>query len=232
MLEFKSYTSGSSGNLNTLSDGETYIMLDCGLPWGNVQKALSFKASQFSGICLTHQHDDHSAGIFSAMKAGQDIYLLPETKKALSLSGHRIHEIELLRQFRIGNFLIKAFPVKHDVPNCGFLFANSKEERAVYITDTPYCSYRFCSLHIIAIGVNYSIEILEENVSNGSVDRQLKRRVIQTHMSLETLKSFLAANDLSKLEQIWLLHGSSSNLDKEEAKRQVQEATGVPVYVA
>ena len=231
MLTFKSFASSSKGNLNTLSDGETYIMLDCGLPWKQVQKDLNFQASRFSGICLTHQHKDHSAGIIDAMKAGQDIYLLPETREALGLAGHRIHEIDLLHQFKIGSFAVKAFPLKHDVPNCGFLFANSKGERAVYITDTPYCPYRFPPLHTIAIGVNYSMDILRGNISNGLTDRAMKTRLIRSHMSLQTLESFLVANDLSQVRKIYLLHLSDSNSDAKLFKLKVQEVTGKEVIV-
>ena len=232
MLTFKSFASSSKGNLNTLSDGETYIMLDCGLPWKQVQKDLNFQASRFSGICLTHQHKDHSAGIIDAMKAGQDIYLLPETREALGLAGHRIHEIDLLHQFKIGSFAVKAFPLKHDVPNCGFLFANSKGERAVYITDTPYCPYRFPPLHTIAIGVNYSMEIVKSRLKSGELNSGLWRRIIKSHMSLETVLDFLKANDLSKLQEVHLLHLSSSNSDSKLFKQRVAEITGKPVYIA
>jgi len=231
MLTFKSFASSSKGNLNTLSDGETYIMLDCGLPWKQVQKDLNFQASRFSGICLTHQHKDHSAGIIDAMKAGQDIYLLPETREALGLAGHRIHEIDLLHQFKIGSFAVKAFPLKHDVPNCGFLFANSKGERAVYITDTPYCPYRFPPLHTIAIGVNYSMDILRGNISNGLTDRAMKTRLIRSHMSLQTLESFLVANDLSRLQKVHLLHLSDRNSSAAIFKQKIQEVTGKEVIV-
>jgi len=231
MLEFKSYASSSKGNLNTLSDGETCIMLDCGLPWKQVQKDLNFQASRFSGICLTHQHKDHSAGIIDAMKAGQDIYLLPETRESLGLAGHRIHEIDLLQQFRIGTFNVKAFPLKHDVPNCGFLFANSKGERAVYITDTPYCPYRFPPLHTIAIGVNYSMEIVKSRLKSGELNSGLWRRIIKSHMSLKTLLDFLKANDLSQVRKIYLLHLSDSNSDAKLFKLKVQEVTGKEVIV-
>jgi len=181
---------------------------------------------------VTHSHGDHSAGIAGAIKAGQDVYLLPETKEALGLSGHRIHEIVLLQQFKIGTFTIKAFPLKHDVPNCGFLIANSKGEQAVYITDTPYCHYRFNNLQIIAIECNFSMEILNRNTRSGAVASELKRSIIQNHMNLETLKALLQANDLSRLQEIYLLHLSNNNSDANQFKKVIQEITGVPVYIA
>ncbi len=227
MLDFQSYASSSKGNLNTLTDGKTHIMLDCGLPWKQIQKALSFKTSEFSAICLSHSHSDHSKGIADAVKTGQDVYLLPETRVALGLSGHRIHEIETFHQFRIGTFQVKAFPLKHDVPSCGFLFVNSKGERAVYITDTPYSPFRFHHLQIIAIECNYSLGLLKANTSSST----LRRSIIQNHFALETVVDFMKATDLSQVEKIVLLHMSDNNSDARMFKRTIQETTGKMVQL-
>ena len=36
----------------------------------------------------------------------------------------------------------------------------------------------------------------------------------------------------AKLQEIWLLHLSSSNADAKRFKKEIQELTGVPVYIA
>jgi hypothetical protein len=51
-------------------------------------------------------------------------------------------------------------------------------------------------------------------------------------MSLETCKGFLRANDLSRVQEIWLLHLSDANSDAARFKREIQELTGKVVYVA
>lgn len=51
-------------------------------------------------------------------------------------------------------------------------------------------------------------------------------------MSLETAKEFLRANDLSRVQEIWLLHLSDDNSDAERFKREIQGLTDKPVYVA
>ncbi|HEM1811409.1 TPA: MBL fold metallo-hydrolase, partial [Listeria monocytogenes] len=53
----------------------------------------------------------------------------------------------------------------------------------------------------------------------------------QSHFSLENVKEFLNANDLSQLREIHLLHISSSNGDPNMFKNEIQALTGVPVYV-
>jgi len=80
------------------------------------------------------------------------------------------------------------------------------------------------------IEANFSSSILSENVENGTVEAVQKTRVIQNHMSLETVEAFLQAHDLSQVRGIWLLHLSDSNADEELFKRRIQRLTGKPVY--
>jgi len=231
MLKFKSYASSSSGNVHSISDGETTIMLDCGISWKKIQKAFSYKTSRVAGVCLTHAHKDHSLGAANAAKAGLDVYLLPETREALGLSGHRYKNIAPLKQFKIGTFDVKPFGLEHDVPICGFLFS-SNGEKAIYITDTAYCRFRFSGLSIIAIECNYMLVVLKKNVSTGTIAVPQKNRLLHSHFSLDNVLEFLNANDLSALREVWLLHLSDGNSNEAEMKEAVQKVVGVPVYVA
>jgi len=79
---------------------------------------------------------------------------------------------------------------------------------------------------------NYSMDILRENIANGSVPVELKNRLLMTHFSLENVKDFLRANDLSKVQEIWLLHLSEGNSNAARFKREIQQLTGKPVYIA
>lgn len=64
------------------------------------------------------------------------------------------------------------------------------------------------------------------------VKTAVKRRIIRNHMSLQRLKAFLLANDLSRVKQIWLLHLSADNSEMGRFKREIQALTGKEVYVA
>lgn len=228
MIEFKSFASSSSGNLNTISDGTTTIMLDCGIPWKKVMKAFDFKVSTIvSAVCLSHSHKDHSQSIEDAAKSGLDIYLLPETRKELGLSGYKYHDITPLKEFSVGTFKVLPFPLEHDVPNCGFLMASTCGEKAIYITDTYYCRYKFLGLNIIAIECNFSKSTIAKDIHPAH-----KKRLWKSHMSLETLVDFLNANDLSMVREIHLLHLSTDNANAQEMKEAIQGNTGIPVYIA
>jgi phosphoribosyl 1,2-cyclic phosphodiesterase len=202
-------------------------MLDCGLPWPKAKKAFVFATSSVSAVLLGHSHGDHSQGVSGAAAAGIDIYLLPETKSELGLSGHRYHEIEPLKQFSVGTLTVLPFPLEHDVPNCGFLIADQSGDKVCYINDTCYSRYRFREVGIYAIEVNYSKATMSEGIPLAH-----RLRVMRSHMSLETVLAFLRANDLRHVREIHLLHLSDDNSDEQAFKAAVQSATGIPAYVA
>ena len=79
---------------------------------------------------------------------------------------------------------------------------------------------------------NYAADILYENVKRGAVPEVLKNRLLTSHFSLENVKEFLKANDLSKVQEIHLLHLSEGNSDAERFKQEVMQLTGKPTYIA
>jgi phosphoribosyl 1,2-cyclic phosphodiesterase len=60
----------------------------------------------------------------------------------------------------------------------------------------------------------------------------MKRRLLKTHLSIDNAKDFLRANDLSRVQEIHLIHLSDGNSDEARFKREIQALTGKPVYVA
>jgi len=176
---------------------------------------------------------DHSKAVKDIMRAGIDCYMSRGTAEALGISGHRLNIIKAKQQFRIGTWTILPFETQHDAAEpLGFLLANQEREKLLYATDTYYIRYRFPGLTHIMVECNYSMDILRANVDAGLVEPALKNRILKSHFSLENVKEFLKANDLSKVQEIWLLHLSDGNSDAERFKREVQAISGKPTYIA
>lgn len=235
MIDFRPYSSSSKGNLYIVDDGRTRLMIECGLPWKEIRQALEFRTSEIQGILLSHAHKDHSRAAGDAAKAGLDIYASRATLDTLGLSGHRFHAISPRVPFDLGSWDVLPFETVHEGEEgdtLGFLVANKEKERLLFLTDSCYCRYRFKNLTVIAIECNYADDILAENTRVGAVDRSLRKRIRGSHMSLETAKEMLLANDLSQVREIWLLHLSDSNSDAERFKREVREITGKIVRIA
>ena len=167
------------------------------------------------------------------MRAGIDCYMRRGTAEALGLFGHRLHIIKAKQQFRIGTWTILPFEAQHDAAEpLGFLLVNQAGEKLLYATDTYFIRYRFQGLTHILIEANYSLDILKRNVEAGAVPKELKSRILKSHFSLENVKRFLQANDLSKVQEIWLLHLSEQNSCEKRFKEEVQKITGKPTYIA
>lgn len=129
---------------------------------------------------------------------------------------------------RYGGFKVTSFPVEHDVRISGFYITHAKEDlRAVFITDTSYCRYNFAKLKpsLIMVEANYSNDFISE------IDEK-NRRVLQSHMELQTTKDFISTNDNIHLRNVVLLHLSEHNSDKALFRETIQKITSANVYVA
>ncbi|HNX81705.1 MAG TPA: MBL fold metallo-hydrolase [Candidatus Omnitrophota bacterium] len=228
------YGSGSSGNAYLVSDSKTSLLIECGIPFKKIQEKSNFTINQVEGCLCSHAHADHAKACCDVMKRGIDIYTSNGTIKALGLSGHRVQPIESMKQFSCGTFAIMPFDVEHDADEpLGFLIQSSHTgEKLLYFTDTCYLKYKFEGVTHMMAEANYSIGILNKNAETDPSAAALKNRIIQTHMSIENLVVMLKENDLSKLQQIYLIHMSESNADPEEFKKTIQQLTGAEVYAA
>ncbi|MBY0052315.1 MBL fold metallo-hydrolase [Brevibacillus agri] len=233
MIEIKPLGSSSAGNAYHITDGYTDLLLEAGIRYKDIQRALNFQTTKIAGCLISHEHGDHCKAVADIVKAGIDVYASQGTLDALGLSSHRAKRIRANQQLRIGTWTILPFDVQHDVAEpLGFLLANQAGEKLVFITDSYYCRYKFPGLTHIMLECNYSMQILDQNIESGRVPAIMKKRLLRSHFSLENAKDFLLANDLSKVQEIWLLHLSDNNSDEGLFKREIQELTGKPVFVA
>lgn len=233
MLQFQPLASSSAGNCYHITDGKSELLIECGIRFQDIRKALDFRVSRIAGVLITHEHLDHSRAAADLAKAGVNIYASAGTIAARGLTGHRVKPINAKEQFQVGTWTVIPFDVEHDAEQpLGFLLANQANEKLVFITDSYYCRYTFSGLTHIAIECNYSLRILDENIAAGRVHPAMRKRLLRSHFSLENVLDFLKANDLSKVQEIHLLHLSDNNSDEAIFKRRVQEVTGKPVYVA
>lgn len=234
-MNIQTIGSGSSGNAHLIDDTHTKILLDCGLPWKKIQQALDYRTSEIEAILVSHLHADHCKGVKDAMRAGIDCYMTRETAEALGVEGnHRAQMIDPKVQFQVGSWIVLPFPVQHDCPGTvGYLLHSTvSQEKLCYITDSFYSRYTFKGVTHLLLEINYDMQTLNENVASGIVPVEMKNRLLQSHFSLENAVDFLKACDLSKVQQIWIIHSSDTNANRERIKRTIQSKFGKPVYIA
>jgi len=231
--------SGSSGNCYKISDGKTALLIECGLPIRKIKEGCDYNFSAISGCIVTHEHKDHSLACNDLMKAGVDVYMTEGTARAAGAETYRLKiwkrggidgiKNPLYYSKRIGSFTVKPFMAHHDAAEPVFYLIESSTtgEKLLFVTDSYYIDYRFSGLTHIMVEANFSDDALAE-----PENAPRRHRLRRSHMSIDKCIGLLEANDLSQVQEIWLIHLSSSNGDAEEFKRRVQEATGCPTFIA
>lgn len=232
MIEITSLASGSTGNCYRVTDGSTPLLLEAGIPIKAIKRGLDYRLGEIEAVLVSHSHGDHAKAVGDVLQAGIDVYMSKPTADALGATGHRVRILEPRKQVRIGTWTVLPFETQHDCDgSLGYLLA-SGDKKVLFATDTYYVKYRFRGLTHVLVECNYASDILAANVEAGLVPAAMRDRLLRSHFSLDNVKAFLQANDLSQVEEIHLLHLSDSNSDVERFKREVQELTGKPVYIA
>ena len=232
-MEITTYASGSSGNLYKINNDRTQILIECGIPYKKIQQHLHYKISDIEGILVSHSHKDHSKATKDLLFVGKDIYLSNGTADELDINNQpSVHIIKSKESFKLGSFVITPFDTQHDTTEpLGFIIADEKD-KLLFATDTYYLKYKFPGLTKIMIECNHSYQIIDENVSGGLLNQVLASRLVKSHFSLENVKQWLNENDLSQVEEIWLLHLSHQNSNANVFKKEIAALTGLPIYIA
>ncbi len=233
-MKIKVLGSSSSGNGYILDLDTEALVIEAGVKASEVKQALKFNISKVAGCVVSHEHGDHSAYANEYIGVGFDVYMTQGTASRLKFTNNR--KPKLLQPntlIQIGNFKVLPFDVEHDaIEPVGFLIKHKAIGTVLFITDTYYSKYKFSSLNHLLVEANYCEEIVEDAVINGTLHPAQYRRLRKSHMSIQTCKELLKANDLSKVENIVLIHLSDRNSNAESFKRQVQGLTGIPVTIA
>ena len=225
--------SDSNGNCYVLQTDKEALIIEAGVRFSEVKKALKWKLSKVVGAVITHEHNDHAKYIRDFVSNGITVLALPSVFRAKGIDSLSFRkEIEPMHGYIVGGFRVFAMPVCHDVPCVGFIIEHEDMGRMLFVTDTMMLEYRVPGLNHILLEANYAEDILDAKIEAGSVPLSMKPRLIHSHMEIETTKGILRANDLSGVNEIVLIHLSNGNSDERRFVREVQETSGKPVYAA
>lgn len=241
-MDIQVISSGSKGNCYKVSNKDTTLLIECGIPYKKIQEALDFKVTDVDGVLVSHEHMDHAKACKDLIKAGIDIYTSKGTAEALGIDGYRVKTFErsifkveeidntIYKWFDIGTLKIMPFNSIHDAREpANFYILNKKNnERFLFITDTMYVEGRFNIIDYVMIEVNYVGKTIN---SNKNLDVALRKRIKENHMSLETALDFMEKCNLDRLKKVYVMHLSDANSDEEIIKARMQEVTGVSVEI-
>lgn len=211
-MKFEAFASSSAGNAYSCSDAETVLLIECGLTYKKLQKAVGFDLSNFAACLISHCHSDHSKCIKQLLADGVPVYLTRGTAEALELPDSLMelaNEIKAGEQFTIGTIDVLPFETFHDAAEpVGFCMQSRVSgDILVYAIDTVNLPYEFPGVGVLAVEANFDKAILDRCEK---MPEKVRHRVANTHMDIDVLCGILRRMDLSRCREIHLLHLSDA----------------------
>jgi phosphoribosyl 1,2-cyclic phosphodiesterase len=233
-MKLKILSSSSAGNCYILENGREILIIEAGIRFMDIKKAIDFRLHKVAGCLISHQHNDHAKSAKDCVDAGIFTLALRDVFEAKNIDARnsRARTIEFGKGYILGGFKVAPFPAFHDVECAGFIIDHADCGRIMFLTDSCKCDYNFTGLNHILIECNYHAAKLIENINAGSAFAAQRERLMATHMELNTCKEYIRSCDLSNVRNIVLLHLSDDNSDEHYFVSEIQKLTGKPVYAA
>lgn len=220
-MKIKVLASGSKGNSTYIECGNTKILIDAGISYMQIKKALeeiNVNVCDLNIILITHTHSDHIKGLCSLIKKTnatlyitEDIYY--DLLKNMTINNYYIIEGE---KFKYNDLSVELLPVSHDV-SCYSFIINYKNKNLVYITDTGYLNKRYFDKL-----KNKDVYIIESNhdetmLMDGPYPFILKQRILSDrgHLSNKATARILTKLIGDNTKYIFLAHISEHNNTKQ-----------------
>lgn len=233
-MKLRCLGSGSSGNcyLLSASGGETLI-IEAGVNFNEVEKALGFNIRGVVGCLVTHRHRDHSEYLPKFLRYGIRVFALMDVFNSFvgSLPKAFCFGIEAGRGYKVMDFKFFAVAANHDAPCLGFVIEHEEMGRLLFLTDTMTADFNVKGLNHIMIEANYSDADLNYNIDNGITAASMRGRLYETHMNLNTTIEALKRN-AAQANEVILIHLSGNNSNADEFIQAAEKAIGKPVYAA
>ena len=226
--------SSSRGNCYVLENEREALILEAGIRFSEVKRALNFNVSKVAGCLITHEHADHAAHVSEVLKACIPVYTSAGTAKNLTVKGDRLPLLcEAGTLLQLGAFRIIPFEAKHDAAEpLGFFIDHPETGRVLFATDTYYLPCKFAGLNNVLIECHYDLDQLERNIAAGLIPSVGRNRTKKSHFSYQHWIESLQANDIKAVNNIVLLHLADGNSNAKAFAKGIKAATGKSVYVA
>jgi phosphoribosyl 1,2-cyclic phosphodiesterase len=231
-MRFTSLGSGSSGNGLVVESGTTRVMMDCGFTLTATKSKLESRGlapSDITGICVTHEHDDHIGGVARfAKRYAIPVYITRGTAQWLPFDfpAVLVHLIDSHEPFVIDGINVEPFPVPHDAREPVQYVFTDGDARIGVLTDlgtpTSHVQDKLSGCHALVIECNHDLDML----MTGPYPLGLKQRVSGRFGHLDNLaaRHLVESLDRSKLRHLIAAHLSQQNNTPQLAVQALCEA--------
>lgn len=226
MINIKVVSSSSDGNCFILSNEDTKILLECGIEKTQLIKALKnekLTITDFNACLISHIHNDHSK-LAEYVGYYLKVYSTYEVKEK-----YKKVEVNVLKPkkiLKIGSISILPLDIEHgQCDNNAFIFID-KDSKVFFATDFSLMTYNLKNYAFdkVYIECNFDDSIIQQQIDNMNDTLHMKYiRQISTHMSKTNCIKHLKAMNLSKCQEIVLLHRSKFLIDTSETAKQIEQ---------
>lgn len=224
MSILKVISSGSIGNAYILECKSEILLLELGVSWDKIKRALNFNLSKVVGCIVSHSHGDHAKSVKDAIKAEIPVY---STEEIQSLHP-KVKVPKMGQKTLIGGFSIQPLLVPHSVECYAYIITHEEFGKLVFCTDATSFKYKVKNVNHWLIEANYSEQILIDKMCDNSMGRSL----YQHHMEIEDTIKALKVNFCSDTQSILLVHLSESNSNESAFIQRVEDELGFPMVEA
>lgn len=225
--------SGSKGNCYLLKGKNETLILEAGMPMQKIKNALGWSFKGVVGCIVTHEHNDHSRSVSELINCGIRVLALDEVFAPRRAKNSPLAvRITPNNGYILGGFKIVPLSVPHDVPCVAFVIEHKEMGRLLFVTDAASFDYHIEGVNHLLIEANYCDERLDESIELGLVHGGLSKRLLGTHMEIETSLRVARGLNSGSLSEVVLVHLSRFNSDAQMFIRRMSEAVGKPVFVA
>ena len=211
--------SGSSGNAIYLSTSNTKILIDAGINSKQLILRLDkigVKPEEIDGICLSHEHSDHTNGIrIFQKKFNTKVYSNSGTHDGYKKVPKNIDVSFQIFQtnaiFKIGDITIESFLIPHDaIEPVGFILSHNNKKIGI-VTDigitTPAIIEKLTGCEIMVIEANYDDDLLNDAPRPWNLKQRIRSR--QGHLSNTEAAQLISDCNSVALQKVILAHLSS-----------------------
>lgn len=218
---------GSQGNCYYVERSGMALIIEAGISYDTVTRVLGEDIKKVVGVLVTHEHGDHIKYVQDFINRGYEVYMSNGTATGAGIPQYMVNVIQAKQPFFLKDFHIMPFELEHDVLEPTGFMIDIEDKRLVFATDTYYIKYKFPNVTHYIVECNHDMETM---LSSGD-NKYLVSRIMESHMSLETLVKYFKASDLSKVEEIHLIHASSRNGNRNLIADTIKRHTGKYVVV-
>lgn len=240
-LQIASLNSGSNANCYYIGNSKEAVLIDAGLSCRETEKRmkrLGLDIALVKAIFISHEHDDHIAGLpVLSKKYRLPVYITDSTLRncRFELNKGLAYSFIHTQPVSIGELSILPFSKSHDANDPHSFIVSANSVHVGVITDIGYACKHVIKHFKLCDAVFLESNYCEEMLENGSYPVHLKRRISgkKGHLSNDQALELLLKHKPENLQLLILSHLSQNNNHPDVVSKLFsQYANGVKVIVA